>query len=439
MYSDLPKVLHSVGGRALLKHVIDTATELKPARLCVVYGFGGKLVPETIDDKTIAWAEQIEQKGTGHAVMQALPYLSDAEVTLVLLGDVPLVQVATSKAVVAQAAKGHLGLLTVEKEEPKGYGRILRSSDGSVTGIVEEKDADDQQRMIREVNTGIMALPTAKLTEWLGRLTSDNAQGEYYLTDVIAMAVADGFKVVTSQAEHEYEALGINNKSDLAQAERIFQGMIADRLMKHGVTLADPSRIDVRGELVCGRDVYIDVGVVFEGEVTLGDNVTIGPYCVVKNANIARGTQIQAYSHIDDALIGHDNRIGPFARLRPGTQLAGNAHVGNFVEIKNSQVGLGSKINHLSYIGDSWVGKEVNIGAGTITCNYDGVNKHRTIIGDGAFIGSDTQLVAPVEVGEGATIGAGSTITKNTPAGELTLSRGKQITIQGWKRPEKKK
>ena len=439
MHSDLPKVLHPMGGRPLLKHVIDIARQLEPARLCVVYGFGGMLVPQTIADNGIAWAEQAEQKGTGHAVMQALPHLADAPVTLVLLGDVPLVQVETCRAVIQQAARGHVGLLTVEKDEPKGYGRILRSFDGHVSGIVEEKDATDEQRTIREVNTGIMALPTAKLAAWLGQLRSDNAQGEYYLTDVIAMAVADGIRVVTAVAEHEFEALGINSKNDLAQAERIHQGLVADHLMKKGVTLADPARLDVRGTLDCGRDVRIDVGCVFEGDVSLGDGVSIGPYCVVRNAKIAAQTQIQAFSHIDGAEVGCDGRIGPFARLRPGTALAEKAHIGNFVEIKNSNVGVGSKINHLSYVGDSTVGRDVNIGAGTITCNYDGVNKHRTIIGDGAFIGSDTQLVAPVEVGAGATIGAGSTITKNAPVGELTLSRGKQITINGWKRPEKKK
>lgn len=440
MYSDLPKVLHPLGGRPLLSHVIETASQLAPARLVVVYGFGGSMVPQAINDARVTWAEQAEQKGTGHAVMQAQPYLSsDAPVTLVLLGDVPLVQLETCRAVVQQAARGNVALLTVDKADPKGYGRIVRAFDGHVSAIVEEKDATDEQRDIREVNTGIMALPTAKLAQWLGQLKSDNAQGEYYLTDVMALAVADDVKVLTGQAQHEFEALGINSKTDLAQAERIYQGLVADALMKKGVTLADPARLDVRGTLSCGRDVRIDVGCVFEGQVSLGDNVSIGPYCVIRNANIAADVQVQAYSHIDGAEVGKDGRIGPFARLRPGAVLAEKAHVGNFVEIKNSAVGVGSKINHLSYIGDSTVGRDVNIGAGTITCNYDGVNKHRTVIGDGAFIGSDTQLVAPVEVGAGATIGAGSTITKHAPAGELTLSRGRQITIAGWKRPEKKK
>ncbi len=437
MHSDLPKVLHQLAGKPLLSHVIDTARKLSFARLCVVYGFGGELVPQTINDPAIAWAEQAEQKGTGHAVMQALPHLAEAPVTLVLLGDVPLVRVETCNAVIAQAGKGHVGLLTVNKPDPKGYGRVLRTFDGHVSGIVEEKDASEDQRTIREVNTGIMALPTAHLKKWLGQLKADNAQGEYYLTDVIAMAVADGLKVMSSLADDEFEALGINSKSDLAQAERIYQGINAENLLRKGVTLADPMRLEVRGQLVCGRDVSIDIGCVFEGEVTLGDNVSIGPYCVLRNTQIAAGTQVQAFSHIDGAEVGPDGRIGPFARLRPGAVLAKSTHIGNFVEIKNSSIGVESKINHLSYIGDSTVGKDVNIGAGTITCNYDGVNKHRTVIGDGAFIGSDTQLVAPVEVGANATIGAGSTITKNAPDGKLTLSRGKQITIAGWKRPEK--
>lgn len=439
MHSDLPKVLHLLGGRPLLSHVIETAVQLAPEKLCVVYGFGGNLVLQTINDARVTWAEQAEQKGTGHAVMQAQPFLGDAPVTLVLLGDVPLVHLETCRAVVQLAARGNVALLTEEKINPKGYGRILRAFDGHVSGIIEEKDATAEQRAVREVNTGIMALPTTKLAEWLGRLKSDNAQGEYYLTDVIAMAVADGVTVLTEQTQSAFEALGINSKADLAQAERIYQRQVADALLQKGVTLADPARLDVRGSLSCGRDVFIDVGCVFEGEVTLGDDVTIGPYCVIRNAGIAAKTKLQAYSHIDGAVIGKDNRIGPFARLRPGTVLAEQAHVGNFVEIKNSDVGAGSKINHLSYVGDSTVGREVNIGAGTITCNYDGVNKHRTLIGDRAFIGSDTQLVAPVEIGAGATIGAGSTITKHAPAGELTLSRGKQITISGWKRPEKKK
>lgn len=438
MHSDLPKVLHPLAGRPLLNHVIETAKQLAPARLCVVYGFGGAKVPQTINDEQICWVEQAEQKGTGHAVMQAQPHLADAPVTLVLLGDVPLVQVETCKAVVEQAAKEHVGLLTVEKNDPRGYGRILRSFDGHVSGIVEEKDADDEQRSITEVNTGIMALPTAHLARWLGRLKSDNAQGEYYLTDVIGMAVDDGIKVVTARAHHEFEALGINSKTDLAQAERIYQSRVAESLLKQGVTLADPARLDVRGKLSCGRDVSIDVGCVFEGDVELGNGVTIAAHCVIRNAKIGVGTKVQPYSHIDGAEIGGNGHIGPYARLRPGTTLESHAHVGNFVEIKNSSVGTDSKINHLSYVGDSMVGKNVNIGAGTITCNYDGVNKHRTVIGDGAFIGSDTQLVAPVSVGEGATIGAGSTITRDAPAGQLTLSRGKQTSIPGWKRPEKK-
>lgn len=439
MYSDLPKVLHPLAGRPLLTHVIETAKLLAPSRLCVVYGFGGKTVPETINDEGLAWAEQAEQKGTGHALMQAQGYLSDSSVTLILLGDVPLVTLETCQKVVHQAICGDLAVLTIEKIDPTGYGRIIRDSGGEVCGIVEEKDANAQQRAIREINTGIMALPTARLGDWLARLKSDNAQGEYYLTDVIAMAVKDGVRVVTAQAKHEHEALGINNKSDLALAERIYQRNIAERLLKQGVTLADPARLDVRGLLECALDVSIDTNCIFEGKVELGTGVTIGANCIIRNSVIGPKVQIAPYSHIDGAQIDAECRIGPYARIRPGTRLAREAHIGNFVEIKNSDIDSGSKINHLSYIGDSTVGKNVNIGAGTITCNYDGVNKHRTVIEDDAFIGSDSQLVAPVTVGAGATIGAGSTITRNAPAGELTVSRGRQITIKGWKRPEKKK
>jgi bifunctional UDP-N-acetylglucosamine pyrophosphorylase/glucosamine-1-phosphate N-acetyltransferase len=439
MHSDLPKVLHPLAGRPLLSHVLNIAWKLEPSRVCVVYGFGGDLVPQTINDGRIAWAEQVEQKGTGHAVRQALPYLGEAPVTLVLLGDVPLVEDETCQRVVQQAAQGHLAVLSIEKEDPTGYGRILREFGGEVCGIVEEKDANPEQRSIREVNTGIMAFPTANLAGWLGRLKSNNAQGEFYLTDVIAMAVEDGIKVVTAQARHEYEALGINSKNDLAQAERLYQKQLAETLLRQGVTLADPDRLDVRGGLTCGRDVRIDVNCVFEGDVSLGTGVTIGANCYIRDAVIAQEVQVAPFSHIDGAKIGRACRVGPYARIRPGTNIADHAHIGNFVEIKNSEIDTGSKINHLSYIGDSTVGKDVNIGAGTITCNYDGVNKHRTVIGNDVFIGSDTQLVAPVTVGAGATIGAGSTITKDAPAGQLTLSRGKQITITGWKRPVKKK
>lgn len=438
MHSDLPKVLHEVAGRPLLCHVIDCAEQLQPDNIVVVYGFGGERVREVINKPEIGWALQAQQLGTGHAVQQAMPLLAHAGVTLVLLGDVPLLSVQTCRELLAEATQ-QLALLTVHKDNPYGYGRIVRDGTGSVRAIVEEKDASDEQRQIREVNSGIMAMPTSLLAGWLARLGNDNKQGEYYLTDVIAMAVADGIGVVTAHAGDESEVIGINSKRDLAEVERIYQGVAAAQLLQSGVTLRDPQRLDVRGTLKTGRDVVIDVGCVFEGAVEIGDGVTIGAYCVIRDAVIGAGTSIAPYSHIDSASVASNCRIGPYARLRPGTQLLDDAHVGNFVEIKNSRVDTGSKINHLSYVGDSTVGKHVNIGAGTITCNYDGVNKHRTVIGDRAFIGSDTQLVAPVTVAAGATIGAGSTITRDTPPDALTLSRSKQITVAGWKRPEKKK
>jgi bifunctional UDP-N-acetylglucosamine pyrophosphorylase / glucosamine-1-phosphate N-acetyltransferase len=439
MHSDIPKVLHSLAGYPLLTHVLDTARKLSPSQVCVVYGFGGEIVPQSINDPTIIWARQSEQKGTGHAMQQAIEHLQSDAVALVLLGDVPLIEAGTCKDVINRAEKGQLVLLTLEKADPTGYGRIVRGADSHVREIVEHKDADEEQRAIREVNTGIMAMPVDRLNDWLSRLRNDNQQGEYYLTDIVAMAVADGTRVSSVQAKHEYEALGINSKVDLAQAERIFQGQIAAKLLNEGVTLADPMRLDVRGTLKCGRDVSIDVNCIFEGKVTLGDGVAVGANCVIRNCEISPGVRIASFSHLDGAAIGQECRIGPFARIRPGSDIGDYAHIGNFVEIKNCDIDSGSKINHLSYVGDSTVGKDVNIGAGTITCNYDGVNKHRTIIEDRAFIGSDTQLVAPVTVGADATIGAGSTITQDAPAGELTLSRGKQITISGWKRPEKKK
>lgn len=438
MHSDLPKVLHEVAGRPILSHVIACAAQLDPDKIIVVYGFGGEKVRDTIARPEIEWVKQADQLGTGHAVQQAVPLLDSNSVTLVLLGDVPLLKAQTCKSLLKHAGK-HLSLLTVEKQDPTGYGRILRSYDGKVQAIVEQKDASDEQRQIKEVNSGIMAMPTAHLTQWLSRLRNENNQGEYYLTDVIAMAVEDGVGVVSEQTRDEWEVAGINSKLDLANVERQYQQSEAIRLMQTGVTLRDPERLDVRGNLSIGRDVVIDVGCIFEGTVEIGDNVSIGAYCVIRNAVLGKDTQIAPYSHIDGANVGERSRIGPYARLRPGTDLVAEAHIGNFVEIKNSLVGIGSKINHLSYVGDTTVGRGVNIGAGTITCNYDGVNKHRTIIGDHAFIGSDTQLVAPVTVEAGATIGAGSTITRNAPPDTLTLSRGKQITIAGWKRPEKKK
>lgn len=439
MFSDLPKVLHPLAGKPMLSHVLKTARQLNPAKLCVVYGFGGDLVPATIADDAIAWAMQAEQKGTGHAVMQAMPLLQDEATTLILFGDVPLIKADTCRKLLEQATTGSLVLLTVQMPDPTGYGRIVRDAEGNVLSIVEHKDASPEQREIREINTGIMALPTARLRAWLQGLKNHNAQGEYYLTDTVAMAVEAGVKVSAVQGQSIPEVSGINSKRDLAQLERVYQLAQADALLQQGVTLCDPARLDIRGNLKCGRDVTIDVNCVFEGKVSLGDGVTVGPSCIIKNSRIGDGVAIAAFSHIEGAQVGDGSRIGPYARLRPGSQLAEEAHIGNFVEIKNSEVGLGSKINHLSYVGDSTVGKNVNIGAGAITCNYDGVNKHRTIIGDNAFIGSDSQLVAPVKVGEGATIGAGSTITKDAPAGELTLARGRQVSVTGWKRPEKKK
>jgi bifunctional UDP-N-acetylglucosamine pyrophosphorylase/glucosamine-1-phosphate N-acetyltransferase len=366
-----------------------------------------------------------------------MPHLTDDSLTLVLYGDVPLTQTQTLQQM--QQAGDGLVLLTVNLDNPTGYGRIVRDAQGAVQCIVEEKDANNEQRKITEVNTGILLAPTKKLREWLGKLGNNNAQGEYYLTDIVAMAVADGVPVSSTQPAQRWEVEGINNKSQLATLERVWQQTLASKLMAQGVTLADPARLDVRGNLSCGRDVEIDVGCIFEGEVMLGDRVRVGAYSIIRNASIEQGTQIAAYSHIDSSEVGANCHIGPYARLRPGTKLAEDAHVGNFVEIKNSEIGKGSKANHLSYIGDSTVGSRVNIGAGTITCNYDGANKFRTVIEDDAFIGSDTQLVAPVRVGKGATIGAGSTITKDTPDNELTLSRSKQITITGWKRPQKVK
>jgi bifunctional UDP-N-acetylglucosamine pyrophosphorylase/glucosamine-1-phosphate N-acetyltransferase len=438
MHSDLPKVLHKIAGGPLLSHVIHCAEQLDPRKIVVVYGFGGEQVPNAIGKAEILWARQAEQHGTGHAVQQAVPMLDEDGVTLILLGDVPLLQPESCQTLLKKADQ-HLALLTVEKPDPTGYGRIVRGYDGHVQAIVEQKDASDEERLIREVNSGIMAMPTARLKQWLTRLSNDNAQGEYYLTDVVAMAVADGIGVVTERAQDEWEVAGINSKRDLADVERVYQKKVAMQLLSSGATLLDPDRLDVRGEIKVGRDVSIDVGCVFEGMVEIRNDVSIGAYCVIKDSVLGAGSVIAPYSHIDGAMVGEHSRIGPYARLRPGTELIAEAHVGNFVEIKNSRVDVGSKINHLSYVGDSTVGKHVNIGAGTITCNYDGVNKHRTVIGDNAFIGSDTQLVAPVTVQAGATIGAGSTITRDAPPHALTLSRAKQVTIAGWKRPEKKK
>jgi bifunctional UDP-N-acetylglucosamine pyrophosphorylase/glucosamine-1-phosphate N-acetyltransferase len=438
MRSDLPKVLHKLAGKPLLGHVVDNAHALGATQTCVVYGFGGEAVPQALADDKLTFVLQAEQHGTGHAVQQALPALAEDSVTLVLYGDVPLTRTATLQPLVTAAQAGKLGLLTVTLSDPAGYGRIVREH-GKVTRIVEHKDATDAERMIAEVNTGILAVATRHLRQWIAALKNDNAQGEYYLTDIIAQAVADGIDVETHQPVCEWEVLGVNSKAQLAQLERIHQNESAQLLLDSGVTLLDPARFDVRGVLDCGRDVVIDVNCVFEGRVVLGDGVQVGANCVLRNATVAAGTRIDAFTLIDDAVIGEANRLGPFSRIRPGTTLARDVHVGNFVEIKNSQIDAGSKINHLSYVGDTTMGKQVNIGAGTITCNYDGANKHRTVIEDNVFVGSDTQLVAPVTVGKGATLGAGTTLTKDAPAGELTLSRAKQMTIPGWTRPVKLK
>ncbi len=438
MQSDLPKVLHALAGKPLLSHVIDTARSLSPQRCCVVYGHGGDLVPKRLAADDLHFALQEPQLGTGHAVTQALPVLDDSQPTLVLYGDVPLTTSATLQKLVAAAGKDKLAVLTVDLDDPTGYGRIVREQN-KIVRIVEQKDASETERHIHEVNTGILIAPTTHLKNWLAKLSNNNAQGEYYLTDIIASAVADGVTVTSSQPAHAWETLGVNSKVQLAELERIHQHNIAHALLEQGVTLMDPARIDVRGELHCGRDVVIDVGCVFEGKVELEDGVTISANCVIKNTRIAKGTLIKAFSHIEECVIGEAAEIGPYARLRPGTTLADHVHIGNFVEVKNSQFGSKSKANHLAYVGDATVGERVNIGAGTITCNYDGANKHRTIIEDDAFIGSDSQLVAPVTVGKGATLGAGTTLTKDAPAHSLTVSRSKQLSIADWQRPVKQK
>lgn len=436
MQSALPKVLHPLAGKSLLAHVIDTARSLSPTRLCVIYGHGGDAVLSRFTDSDLVFAKQEPQLGTGHAVMQALPQLDDSVPTLVLYGDVPLTSSASLQRLVNAAGSDKLAILTVQLDDPTGYGRIVREG-GDIVRIVEQKDASAAERTITECNTGIMVVPTAHLKQWLASLSNNNAQGEYYLTDIVASAVAAGTPVVSAQPDAVWETLGVNSKVQLAELERIHQRSIAHRLLEQGVTLLDPARLDVRGMLTCGRDVTIDVGCVFEGHVTLEDGVTIGANCVIKDAHIGRTANIKPFCHIEDASIGAASQIGPYARLRPGTTLGEDVHIGNFVEIKNSQVAAHSKANHLAYVGDATVGTRVNIGAGTITCNYDGANKFRTVIEDDAFIGSDSQLVAPVTVGKGATLGAGTTLTKDAPAGKLTVSRSKQVTIDGWLRPVK--
>ncbi len=437
MHSDTPKVLHEIGAMSILGHVITCAKTLKPNKIIVVYGFGGETVKDTFLGENIIWVKQAEQLGTGHAVQQAVAYLDDDANTLILLGDVPLVDALDCQKLLLQASD-KLAILSFNKADPTGYGRMIRDAHGQIRAIVEHKDATALQQKIIEVNTGIMAMPNQYLVKWLAQLTNDNAQGEYYLTDIVAFAVQQGVSVVAEITEDEWSVTGINAKTDLAKIERIYQTRYAHQLLLQGVTLKDPARLDIRGTLSCGRDVEIDVNCLFEGNVRLGDRVKIAANCVIKNAVIDAGTHIAPFTHIDDTQIGENARIGPFARLRPGTTLAAHTHVGNFVELKNSQVDVGSKINHLSYVGDATVGKNVNIGAGTITCNYDGANKFRTVIEDDVFIGSDSQLVAPVTIAKGATIGAGSTITKDAPANQLTFCRAKeQKSIASWKRPVK--
>ena len=438
MRSGLPKVLHPLGGRPLLAHVLDTARKLAADRICVVYGHGGEAVRARFPEPDLRWALQDPPQGTGHALAQALPQLAADGVTLVLFGADPLARASTLASVIGHARAGALSLLTIELDDPTGYGRIVRGPDGAVTAIVEEKDATPEQRAIREINTGVMAAPTAHFARWLKAVDNRNASGEYYLTAVIARARQEGVAIETSRAASLIETLGVNTMRELAQLERLYQRAQADALLDAGVTLADPGRIDIRGALACGADVTIDVGCVFEGTVRLGDGVTIGANCVLKDVTVEAGSQVLPFSHLDGAAIGANCRVGPYARLRPGAALADDVHIGNFVEVKASIIGRGSKANHLAYVGDTTMGAGVNFGAGSITANYDGVNKHRTVIGDDASIGSNCVLVAPVTIGRGATIGGGSTISREAPADTLTVSRAKQVSLPGWKRPVKK-
>ena len=437
MRSLKPKVLHELAGIPMVEHVYNTAKALGAKQVQVVYGHGGDLLKQRCQHFEVEWALQAEQLGTAHAVQQASTNVDGDDVVLILYGDVPLTKAETLETLVSNVSANNVSLLTVELDDPTGYGRIVRE-DGRVVSIVEHKDASDEIRSIKEVNTGILAVNAAYLNDCLNKIDNDNAQGEYYLTDIIALAVNDGNEVITTQADHSYEVEGINDRKQLARLERIYQRGIAETLLMDGVGLADPERLDVRGQLSVGNDSFIDINCVFEGEVNLGTGVMIGPGCVIKNSTIASDCIIKPYSVIEDAVIDKQTEVGPFARIRPGTHLKENSRVGNFVEIKNTELGINSKASHLSYLGDSEIGRNVNIGAGTITCNYDGANKFKTIIKDGAFIGSDTQLVAPVTVGENATIAAGSTITKDTEDDTLTLSRTAQKSIKGWVRPKKK-
>ncbi|MFP1681899.1 bifunctional UDP-N-acetylglucosamine diphosphorylase/glucosamine-1-phosphate N-acetyltransferase GlmU [Alloalcanivorax sp. C16-1] len=437
MKSALPKVLHPIAGRPMVQHVVDAAAALSPANTVVVYGHGGERVREAVNGERLRWAEQAEQLGTGHAVAQALPHLNE-DVVLVLYGDVPLIRPETLRDFVARVSDRSLALMTLELDDPAGYGRIVRDDRGQVTRIVEQKDASDDQKRIREINTGILACGRRFLNDSLPKLSNRNAQGEYYLTDLIAMAVDAGMDVVTEQPADAWEVDGVNDRVQLARLERVYQRVRAEALMRDGVTLLDPARLDIRGSVSTGTDVTIDVNVVLEGKVTLGEGVRIGPNCVIRDADIAAGAVIEANSVIDGAVVGEGCNVGPFARLRPGTELAAKARIGNFVETKKARIGEGSKVNHLTYIGDSRIGKGVNVGAGTITCNYDGVNKFQTVMKDGVFIGSNSSLVAPVTIGENATVGAGSVVTKDVPDNGLAVARGQQRNIENWPRPAKK-
>ena len=438
MKSSLPKVLHKVGGKPMVQHVIDRASALGETSTHVVVGHGADMLRTQLAGQTVSIAMQSEQLGTGHAVAQAMPNVSESGVALILYGDVPLTRTDTMQEMVDVAQQGHFALLTVELKDPTGYGRIVRDINNQVTAIVEHKDATAEQHQITEVNTGIMALPISALRDWLPRLSSENAQGEYYLTDIIAMASADGMQINAIQPNAEEEVQGVNNRVQLAQLERWYQLQQAEWLMLSGTTVADPSRMDVRGNITCGQDILLDVNIILEGDVTLGDNVVVEANCILRNCSIGAGTHIKANSVIEDSVVGEQCDIGPFARLRPGTKLERKAKVGNFVETKKTTVGAGSKINHLSYVGDAVLGENVNVGAGTITCNYDGVNKSQTVIADNAFIGSNSSLVAPVNVGVNATVGAGSTITKNIQDNALAVTRAKQAVLKNWPRPQKK-
>jgi bifunctional UDP-N-acetylglucosamine pyrophosphorylase/glucosamine-1-phosphate N-acetyltransferase len=439
MRSDLPKVLHPIGGKALVQHVVDTARQVGGEQILIIVGHGAEKVEERMAASDVKFVLQAQQLGTGHAVQQALPQLRNDATVLILYGDVPLTRAETLQKLIAGVNEKQMGLLTVNMQDPTGYGRIVRDASGAVTAIVEHKDASDEQKKITEINTGIMAVKAKHLQKWLPALQSNNAQGEYYLTDIIAMAKADGIAIQVEQPNAVEEVEGINNRQQQAALERFYQKQKANELMVAGVTLLDPARIDIRGNLQAGRDVVIDVNCVFEGDVELGDGVVLEPNCVIINSKIGAGSHIKAYTHIEDSMLANDCDIGPYARLRPGTDLADGVKIGNFVETKKAVIAKGSKVNHLSYIGDANVGSGVNVGAGTITCNYDGVNKFKTEIGDNAFIGSNSALVAPVKIGVGATVGAGSIITKDVEVAELAIARSKQRNIQGWERPTKKK